>query len=329
MQSKKFFSSLSIQFLLFFSVACANAGDQPTSDAAPPSLSPQPKPAPDDGSSADASFDTAGVIRFSLSQSQLADSLQAYIIGQAETHQAMRESATGSKFQIRNLSPGRYDVIFTAIDPATLSASQPSILGLRINGLQLSADRPLQLEPITLEATQTVSGKVHSVDGPMAGVEVRLTGTNYVAFTNAAGDYEILGVPKGHHRLSAQKEGFHPGKIELLRLEAGGTGGTIFELPELTLWENVNSGPGVLSPFDEENPAEQLAVLFVLIAPETANLMRVGEQVNLENASWQPLQTSLVYTFNNPGAKTLYVQFSKDRSQLSEIFQKEIVIQLP
>lgn len=319
-----------LSFFLVFFAACANSGDSTSEAPTPQKNEPAPTPVPPNSDSADASFETQGIIQFSLTQPELADSLQAYLVGKADTHQAVRESASSSRFSIRNVKPGRYDLVLTAVDPDSLDLSQPIIKGLRINGLQI-ADRPLKLDALRLELTQTVQGEVHSIDGPIAGAEVRLVGTNYVAFTNRAGHYSIPGVPKGQHRLQVSKDGYHSGRIEFFRLEAGSSkNADPIQLQKMTLWEAGDLGPAILSSVDDEdNPAKQLAVEFILIPPETANMMRIGEQSDLTDVEWQALQTSLLYTFNNPGTKTLYVQFSKDRTQLSAVFERRVSIQLP
>lgn len=312
-------------FFVFVLTACANSGEQGEHGESNRTL---PTGQHD---SADARLQNAGSIEFNLAQTAFADSLQAYIVGKVENRRAQRSSEASNRFQINNLPAGRYDIILSAVDPQSLDDAKPLVYGLRINGVLVSEDRPAKLGDISLEPSQDLVGTVYSTKGPLAGAQVEFPGTDFVTITDRHGNYRIQGAPKGQHRLLISKDGFHSGRIEQLRLDAGSTEvRKPIALDSLTLWNNLSaSGPAILSIHSEDNPARQLSVHFVLLPPETANLMRISEQEDLENAHWQPLQTSINYTFSNPGNKKLYVQYSRDRSQLSSILAREVVIQLP
>lgn len=310
-------------------IGCANVGEDPSKQD-PASKGTQPKGDESTNQNADAKPANQGDILISLADAKFTESLEAYIVGLADSHKASLASSDGASHVITKMGAGTYDLILTAVDPDTLGQAIPDIFGLRINGLRVREDRGLRLSNLNLEPSHTIRGRMQGHTSPLSGVEIRIDGTSLHAISDSDGNYEIRGVPVGLHRIVATKEGFHGGRLEKFRLSDTADAGSPFQLPELTLWQETEvSGPGITSLASQATPADKLEVSFFLIAPETANQMRIGEQSDLSNQPWQALQSTFDYTFTSPGNKTLYVQVSKDGSQLSQIFTRQLSIQLP
>jgi hypothetical protein len=316
--------------IAIFLASCANSGNEPApSSTAEPKPSPGPQPEVKPNQSADVAIAKQGQIRFSLNQENLMDHVQAYVIGAADRHRASRESPNAQQFIIREIPDGTYDIMLTALDPDTLDAAQPTIYGKRINGIRIQDGDIVKLGGLDLGRTIALTGSVQAVSGTVGGAQVMVAGSDLKTTTDADGNFRLQGLPPGFHRLLIQKDGFHSGRIEAFSLREPESAAEPVAIGNIWLLAEQSDPAGLFSPATMDQPANELAVPFITLAPETTNEMRFAEQPDLEGIAWQPLKSSFQYTFTTAGEKTLYIQFAREGSQLSQVYRHDLSVELP
>lgn len=138
------------------------------------------------------------------------------------------------RFQLQNIPPGSY----------VIGATAPGFILEQKFRLDLQFVPAVEVNLSLVEDTTqmaengTIFGRVLlEEEGPQgsAGIAVSIAGTNLIAFTNAAGDYEIMNIPPGTYDIVAMFSGYKTGYLEQVEI----SGPDPMEMQELTLEVDV------------------------------------------------------------------------------------------
>ena len=254
-----------------------------------------------------------GKIRFYLADEQWVDGTEAFVIGQDNKARHI----SGSEYVIDGLDSASYDLLVT---------NKKLALANRVNKIQVLDSKDAVIQSLELYPTLNLKGKVLADEESAVGAKVYIPGTPWNTTVTDDGFFSLEGISRGPHQLLIEKDGFYTGRIEALNI-AKDYAEQDFDLEIIRLWPERIKGPALVNSTSIELPSEELRVSLGLLAPKTANQMRVGSNRFLENLSWQPLQTSWQQSFPADGSYKVFVQFANNGQQLSQVYETTIYIE--
>lgn len=313
-QGKKVLS-LGLYIGLGLVVACANPGKSPD-DAAPSSDAAE---APFGNRDAEASANGRGRVLVDFKFSERMRDVKGSIVGTGPAPTLTPILDQPGRFQFAPLKAGIYDFIIegTRLAAEPSQANQP--LALRISSVEVKGSGDIFLRDIELRPYIELSGEVRLLgQGPEAGIEVSIPGTPYKALSDENGRFKLSKIPEGHHQLLASFQNFSPALFERRQYTSSQ------ELPALTIFNDRQLLPVGVHYEGEPLPAEgEATVTLFLQRPQGMNMLRWGFSQDLNAAAWVPYQSSQDFTFAS-GQRQIFVQFSRDRQQLSPVYPLQI-----
>jgi hypothetical protein len=312
---------LGILFMALFSCAKPGStgdapGDQGSGTAGGGGVASVPRtPVPQ--AALDGTLAKKGVITIDVTAPIVKSSFKGYLMGY-ESRYLLRQDITVTdpkkiRFKMVDIAPGQYELLVSG-QAEGKDAAEPRCVGLRRKAVTVAAGESKHIVLDQLEACGQFTGNVKLMDGndTFAGTVVHLAGTHLQAVSDAKGDFVIKGVPPGTYRIEFLKDGYATGVMEEQNAVAQETS----PLAAMVLAKPPFSGSGIVF-----YPAIERKVTLILVAPPNAKVMKVGDSASLEDQKWQPLVTSVNYTFDSPGEKNLFVQFAgRNNENVSAVF---------
>jgi hypothetical protein len=287
------------------SLSCAKAGEKPADDT-PTQITTDLQLS-----------ENTGAISVSIDKNIGVEKVRGYILGSPIVHKLVTPNVSDLTFVFADVIEGKHDLIVSAV-------SSGFSRGIRINGINVSANQTSKVVIDRLPVKTTMSGRVTDISGIGLKAEVSIEGSDIKTQTNASGHYILEQVPHGKHDLKFISKGYVDGII---------TGLTVGKQAD------DQQKPMILSKIQEKSPAisvalpnassSNLKVPFFVTAPNQANQMRLSDNDDFTDADWKPFASIAFYQFEQEGSKKIYAQFSKDGGNLSDIVSTEVSIQLP
>jgi hypothetical protein len=243
-----------------------------------------------------------------------------YLVTSGDKVALVPASDLPGRFAFPLLRPGTYDLILEAKRQSEDTTQEPQLVAVRLSGVEVKADKDTFVRDVELVPYHKLSGHVKLLDGTtQAGIQVAIPDTPMKVQTAADGSYQLEKVPQGLHSLLVTLQGQTDGMYDKRLIKASE------ELNPLTLLPPDKSLATGIHYLDEPLPPQAaLPITLFLQRPQGMNLFRWGFTADLANAPWLPYQSS--YEFRLPAdQRTIHVQFSKDRQQVSAPYS----IQLP
>lgn len=283
-------------YLVAFTISCANPGENSNGNqqAAEAESSPETL-------SADNTAKLPGLTVTLRSDTKL-DTLVGYILGKQD-HLKIQRKGSSNEFIIPEIPGGTYDLLIYTQD------GEASV-GRRINGINIHPDGGSRIHDLELFDTITVSGSASLSTDSTSKITVGIPGSLFSTEVDTDGNYSIVGVPSGKHKLTFQAAGFEDSWIEVLDLDTGSG-----EQAEMILTQQSTTGiyPVAISEFNH--------VGLALKAPDTANMFRISNtEEDLINQEWQSLASTHWMSFEREGEQTVFVQYSRNETNISAVF---------
>ena len=251
-------------------------------------------------------------------------SVSGYIVGYQDDLK-VKLASDGSYF-VNNIPPGEHDVIITG----TLLVSALAVVSATDKAVRLSDEKFLagikkEKGKVELPTVGSITGKV-TLAGKTdhAGIHVYIPGTSYDATTNTDGSYTIAPfVPSGVNNLFFEKDGYHRGQIEGIKVAAGND----TSAPEIQLALSTGAEGFIIISGGAGISTSRLVKLTIGSTGD-AVLMKISESPTFNNKSWEGVVSSSTYTFDSEGNKKLYIKFANENGLESSPFDDTITVDL-
>lgn len=245
--------------------------------------------------------------------------LQGYVVGEAN-HAALQTIADVGKPGFQNMSPGVYDVILEGKLRAADGASSPA--AIRISGVRIVNGADTQIREVDLKPYINLDGKVlRDGESSHGGIAVGIPGTPLKTLTASDGSFRIAKVPAGFHNLEFSISGFNSGFIQSKDYRADE------HLPAIALTRadvRLDSGVHYLGAAVTADSAQK--IFLQLVAPGSMTSFRYGTSDDLSDRPWSKLQSSLEIDLPAGEHPEVFVQYSLDERQLSQVFAVAIPV---
>lgn len=271
-----------------------------------------------------------------VGQLQIADEAPAAsIAGATVAVQDHPELVTKTKgdgsFQIDNAPAGTLNVIITSASSTGLAAAA---YGVKIDAIKVKPQEKTDTGKQALKPTGRLTGLVTFFDNPnnldLAGSDVYVPGTDFIAKTDSQGSFLIEGLPEGTYTLKMQHTGFSTTTLEEVTITASqltDLGAVPLSLalgPEggITLQSDLNA-----TIADKSRKIRTSRTVEVTLNYDgDAALMKVSADPTFLNTTWTPVKKKIDWTFDSDGEKTLYVTFSDLNGLESSPFSDSVII---
>ena len=187
--------------------------------------------------------------------------------------------------EARTDAAGRFRLVDPPRGMATVEAEASEQLKAIRMKVAVVAGAQIELDPLTLQPTGTLAGKVSAPDHPdLLGTTVFIPGTRYVAMTDANGRYTLTHVPAGTYELAAMRPSFAPTVATGVDVRSGETTQAPelvlkLDAPVLTSLSQSNGGPDTEITIRGQNfGATKNTVLMVFFgATQATTVVRVSD----------------------------------------------------
>jgi hypothetical protein len=254
-----------------------------------------------------------------VGQLQIEDGAPATVVAGAtvtvQDHpELVSKTAADGSFQIPNAPAGTLNVIITASTTGLATADY----GVKIDAVKVKPQEKTDLGKQTMKKTGSLTGLVTFFDNPnnldLAGSDVYIPGTDFIAKTDSQGSFTLAGLPEGTYTLKMQHSGFSTTTLEAVSI----TSGEVTDLGTVPL--SLSLGPeGDISLQSDATASIGGKVRKIRLSRTVtvnlnydgdAALMKVSADPTFLNTSWEPVKKALEWTFDSDGEKTLYVTFA-------------------
>jgi N-acetylneuraminic acid mutarotase len=250
--------------------------------------------------------------------------VEGYVVGYEGTLKVERTNE--GFFVLNNIPAGQLDIIITGNDVGAglwLDKKEKE-RGKRIKKTKILNGVKTDGGEIDLPRMGIIVGKaVLNGQTDHAGIDVYVPGTEYTAKTDTEGKFSFTAVPVGEHNLYFEKDGYHRGQIEGIKVAES----IETKLDDLTLVLSTGAEGFIII----ENGAALVnsrTVNLNIGATEDAVLMKISESNVFEGVSWKPVKSSLQYVFDSQGEKKLYVKFANANGLESSPFTDEVIVDI-
>ncbi|MBF0105780.1 MAG: carboxypeptidase regulatory-like domain-containing protein [Deltaproteobacteria bacterium] len=177
----------------------------------------------------------------------------------------------------------------------------------------------------TLSMTGSISGNVQlNGQADHSGIDVYIPGTSFTAKTDENGNYTIYYLPAGtYESITAETDGYLSDFIDDVVVEPASN--TVVN--NLVLWASTGVD-GYLTINNGATTSNTRTVTLNLYYSQDATLMKISEDENFKNVSWEPVNPSETYTFDSEGTQTLYVKYTNANGLETSPFTASITIDL-
>nr|MBP9708828.1 hypothetical protein [Oligoflexales bacterium] len=262
--------------------------------------------------------ESTGQLLIQLPQDIKMCAASGYIVGFKELLKGV--PLTNGSFFIDNVPMGNYDIIITA-ESLTMNLDDQN-RGQRLKQVKFLNSILNDYGLIELPEMGQLSGVVKQLNSSdHTGIDVYIPGTEYIAKTSLDGAYSFSAVPVGEHNIYFEKDGYHRGQIEAIKV----TSNTTTILPD-TLLVVSTGADGFLMINAGSSTAQSKIVNLTIGATIDAVLMKISEEISFAGSSWQAMRSSTSYTFESAGEKTLYIKFANSNGLESSPFSSHIII---
>ena len=310
--------------LYIFLLASCNGGGGSSSTPGSPASAASPSAGSGSCTAVDlpAPSDSTGQLNFTLDSSLDPCSITGYVVG-FQDDLKVKEAKDGSYF-ISNIPAGDHDVIVTGSlivsgfwfdskkDKAVRLSKQSFLAGVR------KEKGKLELPDVgSISGKVTLSGRTDH-----AGIHVYIPGTSFDATTDTDGSYTISPyVPSGVNNLFFEKDGYHRGQIEDIKVLAGADTKAL----DIQLVLSTGAKGFVIIDSGEEISSSKNVTL-TIGSTSDAVLMKISENQAFVGADWEPVITRKAYDFSSFGDKTLYIKFANENGLESTTYQDSITL---
>jgi len=299
--------ALAMIALFPYSFACSNAGK---GDPAPQSVI----------ATVDPGADATQLARIVITPKGQWNDLKGYIVGKPD-HGSLTTLTDSSKPGFLNMAEGVYDIVLEAQVVGLDGKTSPA--ALRISGVKVVSGVDTPIRDVDLKPYIKLQGKILlNGEANYAGVGVSIPGTPLTAVTAGDGSYSLANVPAGIHALQYTLPGYNPGFINAKDYRAD------TELPAISLTKDsvrLESGIYYIGPAVIAGSTTPLELQ--LAAPGNMTRFRYGPSEALSDRPWTALQSSVVIDLPPGDAPEIFVQYSVDERQLSQIFSVKIPLE--
>ncbi|MEZ4741804.1 MAG: carboxypeptidase-like regulatory domain-containing protein [Bdellovibrionota bacterium] len=218
-----------------------------------------------------------------------------------------------------NTLPGTLSIVATSnAGGAALAASEVSEYGIKLDDLVVKPGELTEILEAKFKKTGNFSGKVSFRDNPnnlsIAGAEIYVPGTSFIAKAAEDGSFAINGLPEGSYNIYIDKDGFARTALSVF-IEEGKT--TDIGSIDLSLSNGPEGGIQLVGGV-EFNPTGSLTEYLLKI--RTANvkltydnessLMKISDEPTFLNKKWEPVKDTYSWEFTSDGKKSIYVKYS-------------------
>lgn len=265
---------------------------------------------------------SSGQLSFSVNSEINPCNVQGYVVGYKDILKVKKSA--NNIFFIESIPEGEHDIIITAGSIASSLTESSFNRGKRWNGIEILDGIRIDQGELKLPKLGSISGTALLNDhSDHSGIDVYIPGTEYIAKTDANGNFSLRNIPVGFHNLYFEKDGYHRGQIEELDVKSYDP--TLTSNIELVL---STGAEGFLQIQGGVEEYDKLEVTLVIGATKDAVLMKISESPDFTNTSWVPVVTKTSYTFDSDGEKELFIKFSDANGLESSPFQSDILIDL-
>ncbi|MBF0104807.1 MAG: hypothetical protein HQM16_05725 [Deltaproteobacteria bacterium] len=159
----------------------------------------------------------------------------------------------------------------------------------------------------TLTITGSISGNVRlNEQTNHSGIDVYIPGTSFMAKTDENGSFIIYDLPAGtYETLAAETDGYLSDSIDNVIVSSGAN--TVVN--NMILWASTGVD-GFLTINNGATVSNSRTVTLNLYYSQDATLMKISEDENFKNVSWEAATPSKTYVFDSEGTKTMHVKFA-------------------
>ncbi|WP_176736771.1 carboxypeptidase regulatory-like domain-containing protein [Oligoflexus tunisiensis] len=224
------------------------------------------------------------------------------------------KTATDGSFQIPNAPAGTLNVIITSAGTGLAAAEY----GVKIDAVKVKPLEKTDLGKQSMKKTGSLTGLVTFFDNPnnldLAGSDVFVPGTDFIAKTDSQGSFVIEGLPEGTYTLMMQHTGFSTTTLEEVSIISG----QLTDLGTVPLSLALGPEGGITLQHDatasiggkDRKIRLSRTVTVNLNYDGDAALMKVSADPTFLNTTWEPVKKTMDWTFDTDGEKTLYVTFA-------------------
>lgn len=337
--------------LVATAAACSKSDDSssgssnpsPAAEPAPESPTAAPIPAPTDAASG---VSYGGVIQGVVALT--IDAPPESIIGASVLVEGRPElnakTAADGSYAIENVLPGQINLFVLSGEGAAAlrltGAGGPSAYGIKLPDVVVKDGETIDLGTKELKKTGGLTAKVTFFENPnslsLAGTDIFVPGTAFIAKSDEAGSFSLAGLPEGLYSVYFAHAGFAVTKLRDVQIVSG----QITDLGSVTL--SISTGPeGSISVVPSmtatiNSQARKIvtskSVNVGLIFDSDAALMKISDEPSFLNRVWKPVANTATFDFSvdssypADGAKVLYVMFSDLNGLESSPFSDEFII---
>lgn len=236
-------------------------------------------------------------------------------------------------FEMHNVLPGTLELYVTSADGAALTAGAAAY-GVKFPEVIVSDGKTTDLGTSELKRTGSLTGRVTFLENPndlaLAGSDVFVPGTSFLAKTGDDGSFTLGGLPEGSYKLQIQHTGFAVQRIDAVTIVSGETA----DLGEVPL--SLSTGPEgslavradttVTVGGEDRLIATSRTVTVDFKFDRDASLMKLSDEPSFLNKAWKPVTASKTWEFASDGRKQLYVMYSDLNGLESSPFSAEVYV---
>ncbi|HYX34730.1 MAG TPA: carboxypeptidase-like regulatory domain-containing protein [Oligoflexus sp.] len=271
-----------------------------------------------------------------VGQLQIDDGAPATTVaGATVTVQDHPELVTKTKsdgsFQIESAPAGTLNVLVTSASGTGLAAAE---YGVKIDEIKVKPLETTDLGEQKLKKTGRLTGLITFFDNPnnleLAGSDVYVPGTDFIAKTDSQGSFLLEGLPEGTYTLKMQHTGFATTTLEVITV----TSNQLTDLGSVPLSLALGPEGGISLQHDlttaiggkDRKIRTSRTVEVSLNYDGDAALMKVSADPTFLNTTWKPVEKKISWTFDSDGEKNLYVTFADLNGLESSPFSDTVIV---